>query len=184
MKMLKMAVFAFILILWLACDSSTNNAPNNIMVDGQSATWLQGDIGCNTVFTSCYNVTYRSTFITTSSYPSITLSYGVHVFGTYSQANFFAFFNAGSKFFASDPSTSGFVIYYTESASGPTWSSSAGNQTGSFVSFNSITAEPGIGSTPDRVKFNITVSAKMYNTVNPTSKKYISGTFEGRFERY
>lgn len=169
--------------LFTSCDQ-TNTGPNSITIDGQTETWSQGALGWSALIGTDYMVTYKSSFIKGSAYPSITLAYGRHVYSTYSQADFFAFFTTGDKAFAVEPSEEGFAIYYNEGSSGPTWSSAAGSQSGSTVTFNSITEQPASGFAPARVKYNITVNAKMYNVDTPTSYKNVSGTFEGSFERY
>jgi len=185
MKTLKTSFLILsIALLLTACEPAISTDPNSINVDGQTATWQQGGIGWSASIGANYTVTYQSSFVKTSSYPSITLGLGEHVYSTYMQADFFAFFTTGTKTFAVDPSEVGFSVYYNEGSSGPTWSSAIGRQSGSSVTFNSFTQQPTNGFTPDRVKYNVAVNAKVYNTTNSSDVKTISGTFEGSFERY
>jgi hypothetical protein len=172
------------LFLFSCATENTPGGNNSITVDGTAASWQQSALGWSASIGSNYTVTYKSSFYKSGAYPSITLAYGEHVYASYSQSDFFAFFTTGSKTFAMDPSSVGFTIYYAEGSGGPVWSSDMGSQTGSTVTFNTLTNQPASGLLNDRVKYTITVDAKMYNTSNVSDVKMISGTFEGAFERY
>lgn len=174
-------------LVWMlaSCSNGGSGSSNSVTVDGVSTDMMSVSVGNSALIGSNYSIAYTNGFGPSAlGYPQVTLMLGDHVYSSYSAADFFAFFTTGSKSFAADPSTVGFTVRYKETSGSDAYSSAYGNQTGSTVNFTSFTQHPGSGWQNDYVSYTVTFDCKVYNTVNTSLSKNISGTLEGNFEAY
>jgi hypothetical protein len=166
-----------------SCSSSPSEDPGNVTVDGNDVDFgTQANLGWSASIGDNYTVEYGAGYV--SGQKTLDVSLGDHVYPSYDQANFFAFFTNGSKTFAVDDTVPGASISYQETSSGDSYSSRYGSQTGSSITFSNFTPKPGTGFIADRVEFTVTFNCKLYNYNNPSDMKTISGTLDGHFEKY
>jgi len=181
-------VFTLGLFMVSSCTpENNNNGGQGVSFDGNSYNFTTSYSSNNSSLSSPgdINITYGNSIVQSLSnlYPSLGIYYGQNSFVDASDENIQAFFTTGSKAFATE-TNHGAAVSIKMSGSSPTYTSIMGSpaaQSGSSFEFTNFTYH---GGTPEYVEYTATFSCKLYNQMDSTDMKPISGTVNGRFMAY